>query len=160
MKPALDEARKAVDEAAVTLQAKQADAARLEQLALRFDNLQRHIGRWNHVVYCSPVANTQVTDVFMRFNCGCCDDSPLEAWPYLKTEHGEVYSNPPCFVVGERHWMSGARPTTHWKAALQQAQIPDAVIRKVQGRFEADRLERMSLAAEDSTSGDDPDPFV
>lgn len=160
MSAAVDDARKEVDKARAELEAKLAELNRIENLASIYPDLERFEGRWKRVVYRSALANEKVTDVFFRYNCGCCGDSPLEAWPFLKTEHGEVYSKPAYFSVGERHWIAGARPNEKWEAGLREARLSEVVIEQVRSRFERDRLERIDVATEESPAPDDPDPNI
>jgi len=157
MSKAVEEARKEVDKARAELAERQAALNRIENLASIYPDLGRYEGRWKRVVYRSALVNAEVTDVFFRYNCGCCGDSPLEVWPFLKTEHGEVYSTPACFSVGEKHWISGARPNAKWETELRAAGLPDVVIERVRARFERDRLERIEIASEESTTADGPD---
>ena len=79
-----------------------AEAARLERLLAAYPDLKKHTGRWEKVAYFSKEANSKVTNYDCRHNCGCCNDSPLEIWPYVETSDGKVYSDPASFMVGER----------------------------------------------------------
>src|SRR5262249_36369247 len=81
-----------------------AEVARLEKLAALYPDLRRYEGRWKKFAFCSASVNDKVTDYETRFNCSCCPDSPLEFWPYLETEHGRVYSDPPDFFIGEKSY--------------------------------------------------------
>ncbi len=101
-----------------------------------------------------------MTDVFTRYNCGCCEDSPLEAWPYLKTEFGDVYSRPAFFMVGEQHHVSGARPNKGWQESLRSAKISQVVIDRIARRFESDREQRIADANNEEEVSDAPDPVV
>lgn len=160
MNAAIDAMRMDVDASRAELEKKQAELNRVENLASLFPDLERKVGRWNRVVYASELVNGKATDVFFRYNCGCCGDSPLEAWPYLKTEHGDVYSKPAYFCVGEKHWISGARPNENWERELRGAGLPEAILERVRSRFEEDRRERIDLASEESTVIDDPEPAI
>lgn len=134
-------------------EAKVAEAARLERLSARFPDLRKHVGRWNKVAYCSKSVNAAVQEVDLRHNCGCCNDSPLEAWPFVQTEDGPVHSDPPCFFVGEKHWIAGDRPSAGWREKMREAGIPEAVSALIQARFDADRELRVRVAKED---GEEP----
>lgn len=147
---------RAVEEA----DAKRRELERVEKLTALYPDLERHTGRWNRVVYCSSLANETVTDVFTRYNCGCCSDTPFEAWPYLKTEHGDVYSKPACFMVGEQHPVSGARPNRGWQESLRNSKISQVVIDRLASRFEFDRQQRIADASREEEADDEPDPLV
>ena len=128
---------------------KMAEAERLKALMKEFPDLQKYVGRWNKVAYYSKTVNEKVQRFDLRHNCGCCNDSPLEVWPYLETPHGKVYSDPPQFVVGERHWISGDVPHSGWKKLLQEAHLPEAIIGAISAHFREDAEYRKSLADDD-----------
>lgn len=143
-----------VAEIIVTLQKESAEKLReierLKRLLAVFPDLQRDIGRWEKVVYSSKAVNELVTDYDRRLNCGCCPDSPLEIWPYLETPDGRIYSNPSCFVVGERHWISGAISQPGWKDKLRSAKIPEAIIERIAQGFRDDSEKRKQIAEDTS----------
>jgi hypothetical protein len=126
----------------------QDEADRLSSLWAEYPDLKRQVGRWHKVVYYSQTVNAEAQRFDIRHNCGCCNDSPLEIWPYLETKYGNVYSDPPCFRVGERHWIAGDRPYDGWEDKMHEANIPENVIGAVQIHFEQGREERRR-AAED-----------
>lgn len=134
---------------------KAAEANQLEALLAEFPDLQKRVGRWNKVAYYSKTANSKVNNYDLRHNCGCCNDSPLELWPYLETPHGKVYSDPPCFQVGERHWIAGDRPYDGWKTKLRDAGIPEPIIKAVVEHFREGAESRRSLAESDDYDDED-----
>jgi len=145
-----DEITKAEKEAAAQL----AEAERLKKLAEMYPDIQRHVGRWNKVAYSSKSVNSKVERFDIRHNCGCCNDSPLEVWPYLETPVGKVYSDPSMFVVGERDpWSYGDRPKPGWKNELRTAGIPEDIIGAISMHFKRCRDEARELA--DSLYEDD-----
>ncbi len=121
---------------------KQREVERLGKLLAAFPDLQRDMGRWKKVVYSSRTVNEHVTDYERRFSCGCCSDSPLEIWPYLETPDGKVYSNPSCFIVGEKHRISGTASQPGWQDQLRSARIPEAIIERIAQGFRDDGEER------------------
>lgn len=135
----LDDAKALQEEASK----KQAEAERLQKLSASVPNLQKHVGRWNKVVYYSPDANPKATRFDMRHNCGCCSDSPLEVWPYMETEHGNVYSSPPCFQVGERCYLGGDTPYPGWEGKLKEYGLPEVIIGAVRMHFERCKQEAL-----------------
>lgn len=130
-------------------QSKEAEAKQLEALLAEFPDLQKYTGRWKKVAFYSKAVNQHVERFDIRHNCGCCSDSPLEVWPFLETPHGKVYSDPPKFVVGEQHWISGDRPYDGWKDKLQEAQIPEVIIGTVEMHFKQCAKERRELVEDD-----------
>jgi len=134
----LQEEIKAIQDEAVK---KQAEAENLQKLLALVPNLQRYVGRWGKVVYYSVDVNERVCHIDMRHNCGCCPDSPLEVWPYLITEHGKVYSDPPCFHVGDRCEYGGDTPYPEWEERLRSVKIPEIIIERIQSHFEKSKEE-------------------
>lgn len=140
-----DEMNKLSKEAAALLR----EQEQLKKLVEAYPDLQKYVGRWNKVAYYSKSVNGKVTEADVRHNCGCCRDSPLEVWPFLKTEHGNIYSDPPCFTVGEQHWIAGDKPYPGWKQKMRDAGINEAIIELVQRRFDRDREMRKELAEDE-----------
>lgn len=141
-----DDIQKLQKEAAAQL----AEAERLAKLSEAFPDIKKYTGRWNKVAYYSPTVNEKITDYDMRHNCGCCNDSPLEIWPFAETPVGKVYSDPPVFVVGERHYYHGDKPYAGWRKKLVDAHIPEAIIEKIAYHFQYDKEQRIALASEDA----------
>ncbi len=112
-------------------------ADKLKKLTELYPDLQKHQNRWKTVRYYSKSVNDKVDKVEIRHNCGCCSDSPVEVWPYLETEFGPVYSDPPSFNPGERDSYSYCdRSYPGWEDRLIAANISKTVIQRVQTHFE------------------------
>jgi hypothetical protein len=138
----------------------QAEAERLVKLAEAFPDLKKHTGRWGKIAYYSASVNEKVIDYDQRHNCGCCNDSPLEIWPFLETELGRVYSDPPSFQVGER-FDYGDRPYPKWEDSLRKAKIPESILERVQAHFDRCRDEGIdSIRCAFSDPTEDPEPFI
>lgn len=132
-------------------------ATQLEQLLAKYPNLRKHTGRWNKVAYYSKDVNALVDRFDMRHNCGCCNDSPLEVWPYLETPLGKVYSEPSMFRVGEKEpFYHGDRPYKGWDKQLRDAGIPEPIIGAVKMHFKREADEARELA--DSLYESEKDP--
>lgn len=131
------------------------EAGQLEKLLAAYPNVQRHVGRWDKVAYFTKDVNARVERFDMRHNCGCCNDSPLELWPYVETEYGKIYSDPPCFRIGEKHWVSGDKPRHGWKEDLRKAEIPEIIIGAVQTHFEQCRQDRIEMASSEDETGEE-----
>lgn len=113
-----------------------ADAERKLRLAQKYPDLHEHQCRWKHVRLCTKEVNGKVTDATIKHNCGCCEDSPLEVWPYLVEDGIEVFSDPPCFVVGEKIPRTYRdMPYDGWEDKLREAGIAEVVIEKTKKRF-------------------------
>lgn len=130
-------------------QGKLSEAEQLEKLVAAYPDLQKYVGRWNKVAYYSKTVNAQANRFDLRHNCGCCADSPLELWPYLETELGKVYTDPPSFQIGEKHWICGDTSYPGWKDKLRAAGISEEIIGAAQEHFREGRQSRMEAAYED-----------
>lgn len=139
---------------------KKAEADKLVRLSATFPDLQKHVGRWNKVAYYSASVNSKVERFDLRHNCGCCQDSPLEVWPYLETSDGKVYSDPPCFQVGEKYYLGGDRPYPKWREKLEAAGLPEVIIGAISMHFKEDKEARIQSAYESDEVPEDPEPFV
>lgn len=111
------------------------EAERLSRLMVRYPDLKKHVGRWKKVAFYSKSVNPVVDKVDIRHNCGCCSDSPLEAWPYVDTEDGRVYSDPPMFFVGNRTYDYGDEEEPGWDEKMRGHGIPEPVLDKIQPHF-------------------------
>lgn len=140
----MNEVAKDIERAQQEAARKVAEAEKLAELAKFYPDLKKRTGRWGKVAYYSLAANEQVTDFDARHNCGCCSDSPLEIWPYVHTPYGNVYSDPPCFTVGERipYYEEAEREDRaypNWDKAMTDAKIPDRIIDRVGAHLGVDR---------------------
>lgn len=106
------------------------------KLLEEFPDLHEHFNRWKQRRLSSKYANNKVTDVEIRHNCGCCDDSPLEVWPYLNIGNIRVYSDPTVFSVGHKCYWKGDTPNPNWQKQLIDNNIPLSIIDKIQIYFE------------------------
>jgi hypothetical protein len=139
---------------------KATEADRLERLFTEFPDLLRHENRWKVVRYYSKSINPRANKYDISHNCGCCSDSPLEVWPYLETENGNVYSDPPRFTVGEKSYY-GDRPYPGWKEDMRKADIPESIIESIMGHFrhEAESA-REDLESNFNEINSEPEPIL
>jgi len=112
-------------------QDKSKEIKRLLALKEMFPDLKQQTGRWGKVTYSSAQVNSRVTDAETRFNCGCCNDSPFEVWPYMETELGRVHSYPAKFTIGERDYGYNVRLYFDWEDELRKHNIPDSLIERI-----------------------------
>lgn len=126
---------------------KTAQADQLERLLAQYPNLRKHTGRWNKVAYYTRDVNALVDRFDIRHNCGCCNDSPLEIWPYLETPLGKVYSDPSMFRVGQKEpFYHGDVPYKGWDKQMRDAGIPEAIVGAVSMHFRRQADEAKELA--------------
>lgn len=137
------------------LSEKQKELESLKARYAKYPDLKRHVNRWKTVRYCSASVNDKVTECDIAHNCGCCGDSPLEVWPYLETELGKLYSDPPRFTVGEKHWIAGDAPYAGWKEDFRKAGISEIIISQVSNHFKACAEERKQAVEEEAYEDED-----
>jgi len=116
--------------------ARRDESARLKALEALFPDIKVHTNRWDRQKFISASVNHQVTDYDSGRNCGCCPDSPVEIWPYLKTPHGKVYSDPPVFWAARgREYGDGYIPEPGFESSLRTAGLPESMIQKLVGIY-------------------------
>jgi hypothetical protein len=109
-----------------------AELAKIERLKAEFPDLDTHTDRWKNVRYMSASANPMVNRVEFRYSCGCCNDSPLIAMPYIEFEGMRVYSNPHYLYVGHRNpYDGGVKTDGDWKKQYEKAGISHHVITEI-----------------------------
>jgi len=114
-----------------------AEVAGYELALTQFPDLKIHKNRWGQERLVSKGANAQATDCQIRHNCGCCSDSPVEVWPYLKMADGTfVFADGIPFVVGEMCY-GGEQAYSGWQEKLRIAGLSESVISKVEAFFDA-----------------------
>jgi hypothetical protein len=115
-------------------------ANKLQRIREKFLDLDETRDRWGTIRLTAKSANSQVTDIETRHTCGCCNDAPFMAMPYLEIEGERVYSNPERFCVGEKSTSYyGENWYDDWQVSMQQAGIPQVTIDKLVPAFEKDR---------------------
>lgn len=110
------------------------EAHRLKNLIEMYPDLKKHVGRWGKTVYCSASINGIADNFETRYNCGCCDDSPLELWAYKETKYGNVYTSPTGFSIGERDY-EGPELYSDWRNIVKKYGMSDILIQKIEVRF-------------------------
>ena len=123
-----------------------------KKLIEMFPDLHEYKDRWDHVYLCSKDVNPIADDVFINHNCGCCEDSSVQAWPFKEFFETNVFSDPACFTVGEKvscYFGEGERPWDNWEQKLIEAGIRQLVIDKVRDFFEQNKPKRYELVDDD-----------
>lgn len=121
-----------------------AEADRIERLVARFPGLRIRGGRWDKVVACAPGVGPLATGFETRFNCGCCNDAPLELWIYAQTPDGRVYvdaSRLPYVHVGEKSSRHGVIQDWGWSSQLRDLGIPAPLISQIEAHVQRMQIE-------------------
>lgn len=124
------------------------EADKLQALKNMFPDLSEERDRWGRVRLSAKSANGKTTDIHTHHTCGCCNDAPFIARPYLKFEGEDIYSSPPSVCIGEKSTSYyGEVWDENWRDKLRAIGIPEATIDKLQPAYEKDK--RRSGAYED-----------
>lgn len=111
----------------------------IKKLQEKYPDLSCSIDRWDNLRLTSSEVNNKATHVDFRHSCGCCDDAPLLAMPYVVEAGGrQVFSNPERFFVGEKNPYHYGRDKEEigWEKELLNAQIPQTIIDKIRAYFD------------------------
>jgi len=116
---------------------------KIEEINKKFPNLREYKDRWSNLYLCTKDVNTLVNEVYFKHNCGCCEDSPLEAWTYINIENKKIYSDPPNFTIGEKipyyfsnsEFEGGEKAYDNWENKLIENNIPQNIIDQIQDFF-------------------------
>jgi len=96
----------------------------------------------------SKSVNNKANEVWFNHNCGCCPDSPLQAWPHIihKETGTKIHSNPACFMVGEQVAFGiGEQPYDNWQEKLKKENISSTVIKKIKEFFKENKPRHYEL---------------
>lgn len=106
----------------------------IKKLLKIYPDLKYHTNRWGTIRLYSKSVNPDTTSYDMGHNCGCCDDSPLEVWPYIEIDGLQIYSDPPIFMIGEKDsWSNEYSESAYpgWDKEMGEAKISKTVIDKI-----------------------------
>lgn len=115
------------------------EAERLERIRAKFLDLDEERDRWGKVRLSAKSANPLTTDIETRHSCGCCNDSPYYAMPYLDFEGERIYASPVQTYIGEKATSYyGEVWLDDWHEKLQAIGIPVTTIDKLQASYDKD----------------------
>ena len=110
----------------------------IEELRKKFPDLDVAVDRWKHVRFMSGAVNAVADQVSICHNCSCCNDSPLEARPYITIDDVKIYSRPDCYTVGEADpYRGGERAYEDWQQQMLASNISQTAIDKVEKYLKA-----------------------
>jgi hypothetical protein len=138
----------------------------LRILVKKYPDLKKHVDRWRNERLKSKKVNAIADLCYFAHSCGCCDDSPLFVWPYIKDEETglDIYSDPPNIFIGEKnpYPVSGRvykpeRVNPNWEENLRECNISQVVIDKTREYL----LKESNLEEDDwEDDWDDLDPLI
>lgn len=129
--------KRALEEAAKVQTESTTKRTTIETLLKEFPDLKIKTDRWRNQRYSSKSINAIADQVDFRHNCGCCNDSPLEARPFIETMGVRIFADPDCYQVGERDWRGGDSAYPGWKDGLTKNGISEKAIEHIASYLKA-----------------------
>ena len=139
------------------LEAKQKELNSMRKISELFPDIKEHRNRWGTIRLTTKDANSKTNQAQICHSCGCCEDAPLQAWPYLEVDGIKVFSDPPYFTVGEKipyYYGMGERPYDEWEQKLRDANIPESIISIVQDYFNENKPKHVEYVDDDDNDND------
>lgn len=119
------------------------EADKLQAIKSRFPDLSEVRDRWGTVRLSAKSANAQCTKIETRHSCGCCNDAPFLAMPYVEFEGDRIYSDPERICIGEKSTSYyGDVWDEDWEDRLKKIGIPEAAIETLRPAFDKDNRRR------------------
>ena len=116
------------------------EAAKLEKIKSKFPDVTETRDRWGTVRLSAKSANSLTTDIETRHSCGCCNDAPYYAQPYLTFEGERIYSNPERICIGEKATsFYGDIWYENWRDKLAEIGVPEDTINKLEPSYQKDK---------------------
>lgn len=112
----------------------------LKKIKTLYPDARLYNGRWRKVQR-SKIVNGEATEFEYKYSCGCCADAAVQIWPYVDTEAGRVYADPPYFTAGEKSY-SGDRPRARWQDDARKMGLTENLIAKIEKRLKLEALEK------------------
>lgn len=111
------------------------ELAALKRLMEAFPDLTLQIDRWEKKRFTSADVNPRCEKYELLHNCGCCDDSPLELWPYVELDGVRIFARGIPFTIGDRWPNGGEDPYYGWEEKLRAARLPESLTTNVTTYF-------------------------
>jgi hypothetical protein len=114
----------------------------MEGAQATYPDLKVHTNRWNKVRYTSAKAIALADKCDIAHNCGCCNDSPIELWPYMEYKPGgihvafQIYAEGIPFRIGEKCWCYGEKEYEGWQDKLRAKGLREEIIQQATKFFE------------------------
>jgi len=139
---------------AMNLEKKIGAIGEIEQV---FPDLAEMPDRWGTCYMTSQSANSRVNKVEFRVSCGCCNDAPVFAQPYLEINGYKVHSSPFEIEIGcQSPYGLGIIETPGWKENLKKHGIlSQEVINVVEAYLADNTFEPYDDDDDDDADGED-----
>lgn len=111
--------------------------AHVMELLKEFPDLEEFGDRWNNIYFKAKSADSKVNQVWFNHNCGCCADSPYQAWPYIEFAGEKIHSSLGCIVVGESDDYEGERPYPNWEEKVKD--LPPVITDIIRQNFKENK---------------------
>lgn len=110
-----------------------------KKLNKKYPDIAIYNGRWGIKRYISKSVVPLCDEVHLHHSCGCCDDAPLIARPYIEDTELDVliYGDPTDNYVGEQDpYFYKDRPDYGWEKYMRDKGYGDKVIEIIQEHFD------------------------
>jgi hypothetical protein len=111
------------------------ELANLAVAEIEFPDLKIHINRWNTQRCTSTKAITLADKCEIAHNCGCCNDSPTELWPYTEFNGLKIFAEGIPFHIGERCYCYGEKEYDGWQEKLRAKGLREEIITQAEEWF-------------------------
>jgi hypothetical protein len=119
-----------------SIEKQQKELADLALAELEFPDLKMHINRWHTQRYTSAKAIPLADKCEIAHNCGCCNDSPIELWPYTEFNGLKIFAEGIPFHIGEKCWCYGEKPDWGFAEKLRAKGLREEIITQATEWFE------------------------
>lgn len=102
----------------------------IEDIKSNYGDLDVHIDRWENRRLCSKSINPIVDKMYVRRDCGCCADSPQDAYFYIEVNGEKIYSDPVRVYIGASTYC-GVNPSNNFEKFIRENNINPVMIDKI-----------------------------
>lgn len=112
-------------------------AEKLIRLQEQFPDLEFQIDRWKTERLISKSIAHLVDKCDFYHTCGCCNDAPLKACPYLEAEGEKVCF--PAICIAEKGWLGGDEPYENWRDLIINAGLNNQILKLAENYLNSNR---------------------
>jgi hypothetical protein len=118
----------------------QLDLSKTEEgriLLVKYPDIHYHTNRWKVKRLVSNKVNSICDNTDISHNCGCCNDSPIEVWPYIKEGDIKIFAKGIPISPGQKGYYGGECPDDNWEDKFRNNNMSEIIIKQVQQFFDA-----------------------